>query len=829
MLKPRKIIRDYTPDYKALDTLDKQTKTIQDLYDQVNEFYRFLSEPAFRAEIKGEQGPQGEQGERGHDGAKGDKGATGDPGPQGFPGPRGATGAQGLPGPTGPQGPEGAPGPEGIRGPRGYTGLQGPQGLDGAPGEKGDMGEPWGLWGVFNTFDELQAEAVRHDARFYLVASMNDENGDLYVYREKYNDFIFLNNVIYDLAFQIVQGPPGRNYLTLTKGEHCDEYGTIAIDKEESVDSKGYLHTNFILDYLKGNGIKSTQWDEDLADSHTSTLVITFDNGTTATITVKNGKGIAGIEKTATNVLVDTYTITFSEGNPFTYDVTNGKGIVKIEKTSTDVLTDTYTITWNDNTTTTYNVVNGKGINRIEKTNVNVLTDTYTIYWNDNTTTTYTVTNGRGVTKIEKTSTNVLVDTYTITYNDNTTSTFTVTNGKGISSIALLSTNVLTDTYRITLNDGTHQDYNVTNGRSVVSIVKTGVSGLVDTYTITYNDETSSTYEVTNGNGIKTIIKVGTQGLIDTYEITFDNGSKTTYTVTNGEKGDTGDAFQIYKEYASVALMNADKNNVPVGKFVLINSNVEDEDNSKLFVRTDNLVDYPTGFKFLTDLSGAQGVKGVGIKSIVKTSSIGLVDIYTITYTDDTTQEYTVTNAKSITAVDLLNSVGLIDTYRISFNAGNPFDFNIKNGKGIVSIVNTSRTGLIDTYTITYNDNTTSTFGVKSCTPYEEAVVAGYDKSIETFYGIIEGDIWIGPGQNYSDVYDNDDYKYENINVNNPLNIECIQDYIYVIYPADSEFMFNLTMSGFPVPMEPVDTTTIQDYYILKSVNQYDGNFNITI
>ena len=74
-----------------------------------------------------------------------------------------------------------------------------------------------------------------------------------------------------------------------------------------------------------------------------------------------------------------------------------------------------------------------------------------------------------------------------------------------------------------------------------------------------------------------------------------------------------------------------------------------------------------------------------------------------------------------------------------------------------------------------------------------------------------------------------EDYKYENINVNNPLNIECIQDYIYVIYPADSEFMFNLTMSGFPVPMEPVDTTTIQDYYILKSVNQYDGNFNITI
>ena len=578
MLKPRKIIRDYTPDYKALDTLDKQTKVIQDLYDQVSEFYRFISEPAFRAEIKGEKGPQGEQGERGHDGAKGDKGATGNPGPQGSTGPKGATGDQGLPGPIGPQGSEGIPGPEGPRGPRGYIGLQGPQGLEGTPGEKGDMGEPWGLSGVFNTFDELQAEAIRADAKLYLVASMNDENGDLYVYREKYNDFIFINNVIYDLAFQIVQGPPGRNYLTLTKGEHCDEYGTIAIDKEENIDSKGYLHTNFILDYLKGNGIKSTKWNEDLADSHTSTLVITFDNGITATIKVKNGKGIDKTEKTGTNVLVDSYRITYSDGTHFDYIVTNGKGINKIEKTSTDVLT-----------------------------------DIYTIYWNDNTTTTYTVVNGRGVTKIEKTATNVLVDTYTITYNDNTISTFTVTNGKGISSIALKSTNVLVDTYTITFNDGSTQDYTVTNGR------------------------------------------------------------------------------------------------------------------------------------------------------------------------------------------------------------------------GITNIAKTDRTGLIDTYTISYNNNTTSTFQVKSCTPYEEAVAVGYDKSIKTFYGIISGDIWIGPGQNYADVYDNNDYKYENINVNNPLNIECIQDYIYVIYPADSEFMFNLTMSGFSVPMEPVDTTTIQDYYILKSVNQYDGNFNITI
>lgn len=574
----RKIIKDYTPNSKTLLTPSAQAKAIQDLYDQIREFFAYFNSNEFIKTVKGEKGDPGVEGARGEKGLKGDKGEQGVIGPIGPRGPKGDTGANGIPGPKGDKGDTGA------RGEIGPRGLRGPQGLDGIPGPKGDKGDqgstgvPFGILGVFNTYQELVTEAQREDAKFYLVASLNDQNGDLYVYRAKYDDFVFLNNVIYDLAFQIISGPPGRNYLTFTKGEHIDEYGNIQIDETETMDEYGYLHTNLVLNYLKGNGVKKTEWTQDDRDSQWSQLVITFDNDTTATIKVKNGKGIDKTEKTGTNVLIDSYRITYSDGTYFDYTVTNGKGINKIEKTSTDVLT-----------------------------------DIYTIYWNDNTTTTYSIVNGRGVTKIEKTSTNVLVDTYTITYNDNTTSTFTVTNGKGISSIALLSTSVLTDTYRIMFNDGTHQDYNITNGRGIVNITKTG------------------------------------------------------------------------------------------------------------------------------------------------------------------------------------------------------------------------RVGIIDTYTILYNDTTTSTFEVKSCTPYEEAVEAGYDKSIETFYGIINGNIWIGSGQNYADVYDNDNYKYENINVNNPLNIECIQDYIYVIYPADSEFMFNLTMSGFPVPMESVDTTTIQDYYILKSVNQYDGNFNITI
>ena len=86
---------------------------------------------------------------------------------------------------------------------------------------------------------------------------------------------------------------------------------------------------------------------------------------------------------------------------------------------------------------------------------------------------------------------------------------------------------------------------------------------------------------------------------------------------------------------------------------------------------------------------GSDGDDGVGIASITKTGSSGLVDTYTITYTDNTTSTFTVTNgAKGDTG-----STGA-------------------TGKGITSITKTGTSGLVDTYTITYSDSTTSTFTV---------------------------------------------------------------------------------------------------------------------
>lgn len=74
-----------------------------------------------------------------------------------------------------------------------------------------------------------------------------------------------------------------------------------------------------------------------------------------------------------------------------------------------------------------------------------------------------------------------------------------------------------------------------------------------------------------------------------------------------GPKGEKGDPFAVAKTYPSVAAMNAGfaTDGVKEGGFVVINTeNVEDEDNAKLYVKG------KSAYTFITDLSGAQGMKG---------------------------------------------------------------------------------------------------------------------------------------------------------------------------------------------------------------------------
>ena len=155
--------------------------------------------------------------------------------------------------------------------------------------------------------------------------------------------------------------------------------------------------------------------------------------------------------------------------------------------------------------------------------------------------------------------------------------------------------------------------------------------------TATYNSSTGKlTFGIPRGNGITSAVMNNDY----TLTLTYTNGN--TFT-TPPLKGEQGDAFHIVKTYNSIAAMNADYNGneVEVGEFVMIASTVEDPDNAKVYVKGDQQ------YNFVIDMSGASGINGVGISSIQKTSTSGKVDTYTITYTDNTSTNFNVTNGEN--------------------------------------------------------------------------------------------------------------------------------------------------------------------------------------
>ncbi|MBR5118855.1 MAG: alpha/beta hydrolase [Muribaculaceae bacterium] len=101
------------------------------------------------------------------------------------------------------------------------------------------------------------------------------------------------------------------------------------------------------------------------------------------------------------------------------------------------------------------------------------------------------------------------------------------------------------------------------------------------------------------------------------------------------------------------------------------------------------------------------GADGRGITSIVKTGTSGLVDTYTITYTDNTTSTFTVTNGAqgatgadgaSIASIAKTSTSGLVDTYTITLTNGDTSTFEVTNGMngvdlGLANIVNDLTTG----------------------------------------------------------------------------------------------------------------------------------------
>ena len=80
-----------------------------------------------------------------------------------------------------------------------------------------------------------------------------------------------------------------------------------------------------------------------------------------------------------------------------------------------------------------------------------------------------------------------------------------------------------------------------------------------------------------------------------------------TWTLKGNIKGVKGDPFSVAKTYKSVADMNSGyaTDGIKQGQFVIVETgNVDDEENARLYVKG------AKNYEFITDLSGAQGIKG---------------------------------------------------------------------------------------------------------------------------------------------------------------------------------------------------------------------------
>lgn len=71
---------------------------------------------------------------------------------------------------------------------------------------------------------------------------------------------------------------------------------------------------------------------------------------------------------------------------------------------------------------------------------------------------------------------------------------------------------------------------------------------------------------------------------------------------------------------------------------------------------------------------------------------------------------------KTIQSIELTGTVGLVDTYTINYSDGTTSTFDVTNGNGIASVAKTGTAGLVDTYTITFQDGSTTTFDIHNGT-----------------------------------------------------------------------------------------------------------------
>jgi hypothetical protein len=149
------------------------------------------------------------------------------------------------------------------------------------------------------------------------------------------------------------------------------------------------------------------------------------------------------------------------------------------------------------------------------------------------------------------------------------------------------------------------------------------------------------------GNGIQSIEKTSTVDKVDTYTVTYTDSTTTTFTVTNGTDGINGREVEIVNDGTNIKWRYAGTTEWTTIVSVASITGTDGREIELQVTTTHIQWRYAGGsWTNLIALSSITGANGRGIISIEKTSTLGLVDTYTITYSDATTSTFDVTNGE---------------------------------------------------------------------------------------------------------------------------------------------------------------------------------------
>ena len=247
--------------------------------------------------------------------------------------------------------------------------------------------------------------------------------------------------------------------------------------------------------------------------------------------------------------------------------------------------------------------------------------------------------------------------------------------GVGVASIKKVETNGNEDTYEIEYVDGSKSYFLVINGENGEQGIQgePGKDGHTPEVKIGENGNwiidgvdteiSAKGVQGETGNGIEKIELTDTKENVDTYTIFFTDGTTTTFTVTNGVDGEQGIQGEPGKDGHTPTIEIGENGNRIIdgvdseikaegkdgldGNTILNGTNNPTNDLGKdgdFYINTSNWDVFLKENGEWISKGCLKGYTGVGIKTIEKTGSEGNVDIYTITYSDGTTTNFSVTN-----------------------------------------------------------------------------------------------------------------------------------------------------------------------------------------